>query len=679
MTSTRAPLAVAAAFAALLAQQVAADTNITIVPGSVAPIGASPLTASTIGAADISIFLQNSGSLVITTSSAGGAAGTITIAPGALIQSSSGNSLEFRASSTFIAGAGSEVSIAGPITVSAGDIDVSSPGNGAIASGTSIRIQPSVATNSIGLGDGNTGDLSLTQSEFNAFATFGGPLFVGPATNPQCPIEVTNLQASFVDGDLVLNGASLSTGALTAFGLDLTAATGDAIATGSLFTLSGGDLKVSAPNGEARLRGISTGGNGTPGGDIRIESLSGIFTWDIDASSLGSVAGNITLISDGPVSTGGLGTSGDTGGEISVTSLFGIKAGTIDSSGSIGNGGNVTLDPPGDVSALSIFTKSFSGGRGGEVVIESESNVRLLGAPDGFSSIDTSGPLGGGPISITFGANTPDSFIVGDSSFCGSEGNITDGTNTFSVPSTISFSTSRGQIAFITDGMPPSANDDGGSIFIDSQFSQDAILYEGATPGVGATVLIAGRRTQVGDNVNNRAERGLLGFATAIPGAEARTAQLRLTVDGKTGDVSGLGDLEIYYADPFYGTTAGWQASDFQAAPSDASPVATIPNSALVDAAVGDALWVSIDPTLVPLSGNVQFRLQFANGTDGDNGNDNIRFGAGGQSTSNRHERSDLVVEYDLATTNGCGLNPSTGGSPLLLDPLYSLSGADGQ
>ncbi|MDX2175910.1 MAG: hypothetical protein SF028_05510, partial [Candidatus Sumerlaeia bacterium] len=46
---------------------------------------------------------------------------------------------------------------------------------------------------------------------------------------------------------------------------------------------------------------------------------------------------------------------------------------------------------------------------------------------------------------------------------------------------------------------------------------------------------------------------------------------------------------------------------------------------------------------------------------------------------SNRHERSDLVVEYDLATTNGCGLNPSTGGSPLLLDPLYSLSGADGQ
>ncbi|MDX2176791.1 MAG: hypothetical protein SF028_09995, partial [Candidatus Sumerlaeia bacterium] len=221
--------------------------------------------------------------------------------------------------------------------------------------------------------------------------------------------------------------------------------------------------------------------------------------------------------------------------------------------------------------------------------------------------------------------------------------------------------------------------DDGGSIFFDSQFSQDAILYEGATPGVGSQVLIAGRRTQVGDNVNNRAERGLLGFATAIPGAEARTAQLRLTVDGKTGDVSGLGDLEIYYADPFYGTTAGWQAGDFQAASTSGTPVATIPNSALVDAAVGDALWVDIDPTVVPLSGNVQFRLQFANRTDGDNGNDNIRFGAGGQSSSNRHERSDLVVEYDLATTNGCGLNPSTGGSPLLLDPLYSLSGADGQ
>ncbi|MDX2176632.1 MAG: hypothetical protein SF028_09175 [Candidatus Sumerlaeia bacterium] len=220
--------------------------------------------------------------------------------------------------------------------------------------------------------------------------------------------------------------------------------------------------------------------------------------------------------------------------------------------------------------------------------------------------------------------------------------------------------------------------DDGGSVFIDSQFSQDAILYEGATPGVGSTVLIAGRRTQVGDNVNNRAERGLLGFTTAIPGAEARSAALRLTVDGKTGNVSGLGDLEIYYADPFYGTTAGWQASDFQAAPTSGTPVATIPNAALVAAGVGDALWVSIDPTLVPLSGNVQFRLQFANGTDGDNGNDNIRFGAGGQSSSNRHERSDLVVEFDLATTNGCGTNPSTGGDPLVLDPLYSLPNPDG-
>ncbi|MDX2176347.1 MAG: hypothetical protein SF028_07730 [Candidatus Sumerlaeia bacterium] len=235
------------------------------------------------------------------------------------------------------------------------------------------------------------------------------------------------------------------------------------------------------------------------------------------------------------------------------------------------------------------------------------------------------------------------------------------------------------QLAFQLFGEPTGGGaDDGGSVFIDSQFSQDAILYEGATPGVGSTVLIAGRRTQVGDNVNNRAERGLLGFATAIPGAAARTAQLRLTVDGKTGNVSGLGDLEIYYADPFYGTTAGWQASDFQAAPTSGTPVATIPNSALVDAAVGDALWVSIDPTLVPLSGNVQFRLQFANGTDGNATADNIKFGAGGQSSSNRHERSDLVVEFDLATTNGCGTNPSTGGAPLVLDPLYSLPGPDG-
>ncbi|MDX2177727.1 MAG: hypothetical protein SF028_14795 [Candidatus Sumerlaeia bacterium] len=234
-------------------------------------------------------------------------------------------------------------------------------------------------------------------------------------------------------------------------------------------------------------------------------------------------------------------------------------------------------------------------------------------------------------------------------------------------------------VAAITLGAPIGAPaDDGGSIFIDSQFSQDAILYEGATPGVGATVLVAGRRTQIGDNVNNRAERGLLGFTIAVPGSEVRTATLRLTVDGGTGDVSGLGDLEIYYADPFYGSTAGWQASDFQALPSSPAPVATIPNSVLVHAQQGDALWVPIDPAIVPIGGNVQFRFQFQNATDGNNANDNIKFGAGGHSPSTSHVRSDLVVEFNTPSSDGCGENPAAAGPPLLLDPLYSLPTQDG-
>ncbi|MDX2175560.1 MAG: hypothetical protein SF028_03715 [Candidatus Sumerlaeia bacterium] len=226
--------------------------------------------------------------------------------------------------------------------------------------------------------------------------------------------------------------------------------------------------------------------------------------------------------------------------------------------------------------------------------------------------------------------------------------------------------------------LPPSPNDDGGSAFIDSQYSQDAILYEGATPGVGATVLVAGRRTQAGDNVNNRAERGLLGFTTALTGLNARTARLRLTVDGKTGDIAGLGDLEVFLADPYFGTTQGWQRSDFEAAPSVPGRVGVVPNEDLVNAQVGDAIWIDLDPALVPLTGNVQFRFQFQNRTDGNSSNANIRFGAGGHSVSNRHVRSDLVIEYDLATTNGCGLNPPGGGARVVLDPIYSIPTQDG-
>ncbi|MDX2177135.1 MAG: FG-GAP-like repeat-containing protein [Candidatus Sumerlaeia bacterium] len=222
--------------------------------------------------------------------------------------------------------------------------------------------------------------------------------------------------------------------------------------------------------------------------------------------------------------------------------------------------------------------------------------------------------------------------------------------------------------------------DDGGCHAFDAQFGQDAILYAGSVPGVGSSVLLASRRTQVGDNELDREERGLLGFIIAAPGQTITRASLRLPVDRRTEDLSGLGDLVLELFTPFAGASASPVRSDFEATP-DYTPLATVPAARIAELAEGESLLVELPAdavSLLPPTGNVQVRLRFTNATDNDQAIDRILFGSGGHTSSNRHRRAELIVCTELASTNGCGYNPPASGGQLPLEPIYSDGIRDG-
>ncbi|MDX2176232.1 MAG: hypothetical protein SF028_07150 [Candidatus Sumerlaeia bacterium] len=224
-------------------------------------------------------------------------------------------------------------------------------------------------------------------------------------------------------------------------------------------------------------------------------------------------------------------------------------------------------------------------------------------------------------------------------------------------------------------------SDDGGTAYMDSSFLQDGNLYEApGAPGTGGTVLIANRRAQVGDDARDLELRSVLGFTTVLGCRGITDARLRLPIETKVGDVSNLGDLVVELAVPFFGPTAGWQAEDFEAA-ADFTPVATIPNATVAAALPGEAIVALLDPaawSLIPTTGNAQFRLRFTNPTDGNAAADFVTFGAGGVTNSNRFRRTDLVLSTLLPTDLGCGDNPAGSSASEPLDPIYSTPNNDG-
>ncbi|MGB3405695.1 MAG: CHAT domain-containing protein [Microcoleaceae cyanobacterium] len=151
------------------------------------------------------------------------------------------------------------------------------------------------------------------------------------------------------------------------------------------------------------------------GGDITLNSNTGeINTKDgsLDAVSFGEEGGNITLTSEGNITTGYIDSSSSTGtngGDITLNSNTGkinTISGSLNATGYDGDGGNITLKAEGDITTSGISSSSYGivendiGGRGGNITLNSNTGeINTVG--DVYSSLDSSSYFGdGGNISI---------------------------------------------------------------------------------------------------------------------------------------------------------------------------------------------------------------------------------------------------------------------------------------
>ncbi|NEQ21343.1 MAG: CHAT domain-containing protein [Microcoleus sp. SIO2G3] len=225
-------------------------------------------------------------------------------------------------------------------------------------------------------------------------------------------------------GDIIAGSITVENNGLSGGGIDTTAGT---LNTSSL-TDNGGAIALSAT------------------GDIKTAHLN---------SSGATTGGAITLISrDGEISTGNLNSSGDSGGLISLSAGRSITTNAIDSSGTIGNGGDVTLSSVDNLQVSSINAQGGTLGNGGSVAVTTQ---QFFQATDTFSdrndiiaSISTAGGNEGGNITIRHGGNGLIPFIVGDDSFNGTAGAITDGDFTLTPPQSFRYTQTTGKIQIVS-------------------------------------------------------------------------------------------------------------------------------------------------------------------------------------------------------------------------------------
>ncbi|MFE1746250.1 CHAT domain-containing protein [Coleofasciculus sp. H7-2] len=221
------------------------------------------------------------------------------------------------------------------------------------------------------------------------------------------------------------------------------------------------------------LNGIFTTSDSGNGGNIFLRSTAGsinIKSFLNSSSNLGN-GGAITLSALDKINhvvspnstTGTINIAGSinsssnsgNGGAIALLALNQINAGVINSSSAIGNGGSVTLDPLGDIQITSINAQGGTNGVGGNVNIAAGQFFQASGTfldQDGvFSSISTSGGIGGGSIVIQHGGG--DSlvpFLVGNATRNGTAGALNNGQFTISTFQSFPGPDTLGNIRLIT-------------------------------------------------------------------------------------------------------------------------------------------------------------------------------------------------------------------------------------
>ncbi|NET40421.1 CHAT domain-containing protein [Okeania sp. SIO2B3] len=143
---------------------------------------------------------------------------------------------------------------------------------------------------------------------------------------------------------------------------------------------------------------------GSPGGDISIQSLEGNVTTQgelISYSNQGN-GGNVSIISNGDINIAGIDSRADNrgrGGNILIQSQTGsidTINGELASSSRTGDGGNIEIIGTGNILVETIFSESEGNGNGGDVTITGNSNIKTANIESFAGGSGT-----GGNISIT--------------------------------------------------------------------------------------------------------------------------------------------------------------------------------------------------------------------------------------------------------------------------------------
>jgi hypothetical protein len=171
------------------------------------------------------------------------------------------------------------------------------------------------------------------------------------------------------------------------------------------------------------------------------------------------------------------------------------------------------------------------------------------------------------------------------------------------------------------------------------------ILESGENTTQGGTLDSASTTFNLGDGAQDKQYRAILSFNTAnLPDTAVITkVTLKIRKQGLAGTnpFTILGGLKVDMRKPYFGTTIGLLASDFQAAAGKRA-VATFGATPISN--WYSALLNAAGRAYVNKTGTTQFRLYFATGDNDDNGADIMKFFSGNYATVSA--RPTLIIEY---------------------------------
>jgi hypothetical protein len=172
------------------------------------------------------------------------------------------------------------------------------------------------------------------------------------------------------------------------------------------------------------------------------------------------------------------------------------------------------------------------------------------------------------------------------------------------------------------------------------------VLESTETSNQGGSLNTEDPSFNLGDDASNRQYRAILHFHTLLLPNNAVISKVRLRVKFQgvlgTNPFTTHSGLKVDIRKPYFGSTVGVAANDFQAVPNQnaAGTFGTAPASEWYTAVLSSSAF-----PFVNLTGSTQFRLRFALDDNNDLGADVIRFYSGTAPVANRPV---LIVDYTV-------------------------------